>query len=205
MTPAIERLFLASFPENERRPLAWFRELAANEPRMHLVTYDADANPVPAQEDKMRPVPAQESKMPHVPAHDGEPHPGDASITDERAMLCYWHFDTFIYVEYLAVDPTLRGGGIGRRIMERLVSDSMLPVILEVEPPTDQLTTRRVAFYQRLGFQLLPDPYVQPSYGVVPGMPLRLMLHSLNAPVPPPPVAEMVKLIHRHVYGQKPD
>lgn len=185
MTPAIERLFLASFPENERRPLAWFRELAANEPRMHLVAYDADARP--------------------VSAHDGEQHPGDASITDERAMLCYWHFDTFIYVEYLAVDPTLRGGGIGRRIMERLVSDSMLPVILEVEPPTDQLTTRRVAFYQRLGFQLLPDPYVQPSYGVMPGMPLRLMLHSLNVPVPPPPVAEMVKLIHRHVYGQKPD
>lgn len=193
MTPAIERLFLTSFPESERRPLAWFRELAANEPRMHLVAYDGDARPVPTHYGDARPV----------STHDGEPHPGDAALTDERAMLCYWNFGSFIYVEYLAVEPTMRGGGIGRRIMERLVNDSMLPVILEVEPPTDQLTTRRIAFYRRLGFQLLPHPYVQPSYGVVPGMPLRLMLHSLNAPVPPPPVSEMVRLIHCHVYGQK--
>lgn len=172
MSPSIEKLFIKSFPENERRPLDWFRELIVSEPCMHLVAYDAKACPVATPE------------------------------ADECAMLCYWDFDTFIYVEYLAVDPSLRGKGIGRRIMEQLILDCNQPVILEVEPPTDPLTTRRIGFYHRLGFQLLPNPYLQPSYGVMPGIPLQLMLHSNNSSTPPPPVSKMVQIIHRHVYGQ---
>ena len=68
MSPSIEKLFIKSFPQNERRPLDWFRELIASEPRMHLVAYDAKACPVAIPE------------------------------ANECAMLCYWDFDTFIYV-----------------------------------------------------------------------------------------------------------
>lgn len=161
MTPAIEKLFMEAFPENERRPMEWFRQLLADEPAMHLVTYD------------------------------------------EQAMLCYWHFSTFIYVEYLAVDALLRGQGTGRRIMEKLIEEAEVPVILEVEPPVDDLTRRRIGFYTRLGFCLLPDGYVQPSYGVVPGAELRLMLCKKDETKEMLSVAEMTKTIHERVYGVK--
>lgn len=161
MTPAIEKLFMEAFPENERRPMEWFRQLLTDEPAMHLVTYD------------------------------------------EKAMLCYWHFSTFIYVEYLAVDALLRGQGTGRRIMEKLIEEADVPVILEVEPPVDDLTWRRIGFYTRLGFCLLPDGYVQPSYGVVPGAELRLMLCKKDETKEILSVAEMTKTIHERVYGVK--
>ena len=161
ITPAIEKLYTEAFPENERRPMQWFRLLLANEPAMHLVTYD------------------------------------------DQAMLCYWHFSTFIYVEYLAVDASLRGQGKGGSIISELVAKNDVPVILEVEPPVDEITRRRVGFYMRMGFRLLPDRYMQPSYGVVPGIELRLMLAEKEEKMPLPPVAEMVRTIHERVYGVK--
>ncbi len=114
-----------------------------------------------------------------------------------NALLCYWHFGTFIYVEYLAANPSQRNAGIGTRLMSEFLADADAPVILEVEPPESELTERRIGFYRRLGFRLLPDAYEQPSYGVVPGIPLRLMLHGEHTV----PTAEMIKTIHREVYN----
>ena len=163
MSPAIEKVFMEAFPENERRPMEWLRRLLKEEPAMHLCTYD------------------------------------------DKAMLCYWQFATFVYVEYLAVDKSLRGQGMGGRIIRQLAESVDVPVVLEVEPPVDELTKRRVAFYQRHGFQLLTYPYEQPSYGVVPGMPLRLMLCVRDEKMHVPSAEEMSATIHERVYGGKRD
>lgn len=163
MSPAIEKVFMEAFPENERRPMEWLRRLLKEEPAMHLCTYD------------------------------------------DKAMLCYWQFATFVYVEYLAVDKSLRGQGMGGRIIRQLAESVDVPVVLEVEPPVDELTKRRVAFYQRHGFQLLTYPYEQPSYGVVPGMPLRLMLCVRDEKMHVPSAEEMSATIHERVYGVKSD
>ncbi len=90
-------------------------------------------------------------------------------------LLAHWDFPKLIYVEYLAVRADQRGRGVGSRLMENWLKEQTRPVVLEVEPPTDAERRRRVAFYEHLGFVLLPDPYEQPSYGVAPGLPLRLM------------------------------
>ena len=37
-------------------------------------------------------------------------------------------------------------------------------IVLEVEEPTDDITYRRIAFYQRQGFVLQNVPYQQPPY-----------------------------------------
>lgn len=92
------------------------------------------------------------------------------------AFLAGWEFETFRYVENIAVSPSIRGGGIGKQLMEEFMQQSTLPIILEVEDPQDDLKRRRVRFYERLGFCLGDFKYVQPPLreGVL-GLPLCIM------------------------------
>ena len=92
------------------------------------------------------------------------------------AFLAGWEFETFRYVENIAVSPSIRGGGIGKRLMERFMRQSTLPIVLEVEDPQDDLQRRRVRFYERLGFCLGEFKYVQPPLRKgIPGLPLCIM------------------------------
>ena len=95
-------------------------------------------------------------------------------------LLNYWQLEGFIYAEHLATLPSLRGKGLGQRVMEKLINDSSLPIVLEVEPPTDELKQRRIGFYQRCGFMLWEHrTYMQPPYSAqLPSIPLRLMVHG---------------------------
>lgn len=109
-----------------------------------------------------------------------------------------WDFDTFLYVEHLAVCERLRGQGVGASILRQLQAEGR-PIVLEVEPPTEypdgidieknnekandslavprSIAARRVAFYQRLGFCLWAgSAYLQPPYAPgKPAVPLLLM------------------------------
>ena len=118
-------------------------------------------------------------------------------------FISFWQFDGFIYVEHFAILPTQRGGGCGRQTM-RLLREAhpSVPIVLEVEPPTDETTQRRIAFYERCGFALSPLPYVQPPYRHTDqAFPLRLM--TTNATFLTKHVEEVVQTIHQHVYGCK--
>jgi len=159
-------VFVASFPECERRPLDWFDWLLENEPRFHCVVYGR----------------------------------GDA-------LLCYWELESagapFAYVEYLAVNPKIRGKGVGTKVMnEFLKLMKGVPVLLEVELPVCQQTKRRVAFYERLGLTLIPDYYVQPSYGVMPGPEMKLMV-SIREEEGIVTVADMADVVRKEVYVRK--
>ena len=103
-------------------------------------------------------------------------------VYDDAAALAgfitIWPFDTFIYVEHSAVDPSRRGAGIGATAIELLRRQSELPIVLEVEPPThpDPMAPRRIRFYERCGLHLLDYDYTQPPYAPgLPSVPLRLM------------------------------
>ena len=131
------------------------------------------------------------------------------TLGDGDAMLCYWDLMClcdgvergFVYVEYLAVREELRGRGIGTEVM-RTFLESMgdVPVVLEVEPPVCRLTRSRVRFYERLGLRLMTDYYVQPSYGVVPGLEMRLMV-SAPCGLGGLAVGDMARTLHSEVYG----
>ncbi|MDD3108501.1 MAG: GNAT family N-acetyltransferase [Alistipes sp.] len=93
-------------------------------------------------------------------------------------LLGYWTLSTTLYFEHLAVDPSLRGGGYGQRIMRRALGHATLPVVLEVEPVVDELTERRIHFYDRLGFALNPFLHPQPLYHRDETEPLTLLILS---------------------------
>lgn len=94
------------------------------------------------------------------------------------AFLAAWEFPLFRFVEHIAVDPAIRGSGIGGRLMTAYIEESSKPILLEVEPPTTDLALRRVNFYKRLGFQYNHFDYVQPPLQKgQPDLPLKMMSH----------------------------
>lgn len=79
-------------------------------------------------------------------------------------MVSYWDFGDFFYIEHFAISPSLRNGGYGGKVLAMLQEQLKKPIVLEVEEPTDELSTRRIGFYQRQGFTLHHHPYMQPPY-----------------------------------------
>lgn len=79
-------------------------------------------------------------------------------------FITYWRFRNFVYVEHFAIDANFRNGGIGSVVMKEALKQIDTDVILEVEDPIDDLTQRRVRFYEALGFSLYDADYKQPPY-----------------------------------------
>ena len=94
-------------------------------------------------------------------------------------FLAVWEFESFIYIEHFAVDPSLRNSGTGSAMLKELVKQYQKPICLEVELPEDELTRRRIGFYERNGFVFNEYPYIQPpiSKGKSP-VPLRIMTYG---------------------------
>lgn len=98
-----------------------------------------------------------------------------------EGFVIYWQLTpTVRYVEHLATASELRGQGLGAALMRTLLNEADQHLILEVEPPTDTLTMRRIGFYNRLGL-VLHDKlhYKQPPYA--PTLPeVRLCIMSTS-------------------------
>lgn len=121
-------LYIASFPEDERRSVVKFRNLLENSDCFHVLGF-----------------------------FEGE---------DEFVgFLSYWDFGTFRYGEHFAILPEKRNGGRGAECLQMAMDIMGKPIILEVEPPVDEMAKRRIGFYERNGCKLWPDLfYMQPAY-----------------------------------------
>jgi ribosomal protein S18 acetylase RimI-like enzyme len=92
------------------------------------------------------------------------------------AFLAVWEFPLFRFVEHIAVDPAIRGNGIGGKLMAAYIEESLKPILLEVELPDTDLAQRRISFYERLGFLLNPFEYAQPPLQKgQPDIPFKIM------------------------------
>ncbi len=79
-------------------------------------------------------------------------------------ILFWWDLEHFRYVEHLATSPAVRSGGYGGKILRAFIAESDKPILLEVEHPMEELSRRRIGFYERIGFVLSVLPYRHPSY-----------------------------------------
>lgn len=77
-------------------------------------------------------------------------------------LLC-WETDDFIYVEHFCIEPDKRGCRYGSRALELLGAEGKT-VILEIDPPIDEISIRRRGFYERAHFRANPYPHVHPAY-----------------------------------------
>ena len=89
-----------------------------------------------------------------------------AIIEDEKfaGLISYWEFEQFTYIEHFAIAPQFRGQNIGTDAMKLFISQNTLPIVFEVETPNNDIATRRIHFYERLGFYMLYNHYMQPPY-----------------------------------------
>ncbi|MDR0972351.1 MAG: GNAT family N-acetyltransferase, partial [Prevotellaceae bacterium] len=103
---------------------------------------------------------------------------------EERVIgfVGWWNFGAFRYLEHFAVNPLCRSEGYGSLILSEWIRADVLPVVLEIEPVTDELTHRRQSFYHRLGFCDNSMIHVQPPYHPT-TQPVTLWIMSYPAPI----------------------
>ncbi|MFT8319099.1 MAG: GNAT family N-acetyltransferase [Sporolactobacillus sp.] len=96
-------------------------------------------------------------------------HPNYRILTavDDAGALCgffaIWDFKDFQFIEHFAVNPAMRGQGLGSQMLRLLMQEAKPNLLLEVETPENELARRRIQFYQRLGFILSSFGYEQPK------------------------------------------
>ena len=78
-------------------------------------------------------------------------------------LMLWWEAETFLYVEHFCILPELRNRHYGQRILAALGKQSKT-LILEIDPPTDEISVRRKGFYERCGFVENPYLHVHPPY-----------------------------------------
>lgn len=121
------------------------------------------------------------------------------------AILVTWRREEFVYLEYFAVDASLRGQGAGQKILEELRDSFPHRVILEIDPPEDDVSRRRLGFYQRHGF--VPNPqfdYMHPPY-TEEGEPFPLLLMSHERELEDDVYRKFVRFHHHWVVRRRQD
>ena len=78
-------------------------------------------------------------------------------------LLFYWEAVGVTYVEHFAVVEALRSSGAGSRALAAFCP-AHAPVVLEIDPTVDAVSTRRKGFYQRLGFAENSYAHRHPPY-----------------------------------------
>ena len=78
-------------------------------------------------------------------------------------LMLYWETETFLYVEHFCVLPELRNRHYGQKAL-MLLAQKGKTIILEIDPPRDEIARRRKGFYERCGFVENPYPHVHPPY-----------------------------------------
>lgn len=96
------------------------------------------------------------------------PHVKVISVLHDSQAIGYliiWELSSYTFVEHFEVFEAFRSQKLGSHITGYLFK-TYPRIVLEIEP--DHLgddAKRRYAFYQRNGFTLIDEMYVQPSYG----------------------------------------
>lgn len=121
-----------------------------------------------------------------------------------NGFLLFWVLDGFVFAENFAVRPTSRGLGLGTEMLRALRGRFGLPVILEVEPPEDELTRRRVAFYERNGYHLNDCEYYLPCLSDEIQRSVQLNIMSAPEPLSEQACREAIEVLYHTVYEGKP-
>ena len=82
---------------------------------------------------------------------------------------------SFPFHEHFCILPDLRNKKYGQRALE-LLKEWGKSIILEIDPPVDEISLRRKSFYERAGYRENPFSHVHPPYHAgYSGHPLTVM------------------------------
>ena len=66
-------------------------------------------------------------------------------------LVLYWETANYIYIEHLCILPEMRNKQYGKKTLS-LINKKQKIIILEIDPPIDEISKRRKAFYEKCGF-----------------------------------------------------
>lgn len=112
-------------------------------------------------------------------------------------LLFHWNAGSYRYVEHLAVSPALRGRRMGSHILSAFCAKAGR-VVLEIDPPVDDISLRRQHFYERLGFVTNGWDYIHPSF-TRPFHAHRLVLMSRPDPLTKEEARVFADFVREHV------
>ena len=76
-----------------------------------------------------------------------------------------WELQNTFFLEHFEIFEDFRNGGLGGSTLEAM-KEKFGKIVLETEPDTlSEIAKKRVDFYQRNGFNMIKQNYLQPSYG----------------------------------------
>ena len=96
-------------------------------------------------------------------------------------FITLWELSDFAFVEHFVIFSEFRGRGLGAKCLKE-VKGMYEKLVLEAEPPIDEIQKRRIGFYNRCGFFANDYPYIQPSYREG-GVGVTLLLMSYPRPL----------------------
>ena len=87
----------------------------------------------------------------------------DVVCDDEKFIgeILYWDIGGTYYIEHFCVLPAMRNKHYGQKILNAYRTT---PLILEIDPPVDEISIRRKGFYERCGFVENPYQHIHPPY-----------------------------------------
>lgn len=83
---------------------------------------------------------------------------------ETAGLHIYWDLQDFCYLEHLVVFPEMRNRKVGQQVLDYMKKYLGGLWLLEVEPIEDEMTGRRVGYYERNGYKVLDRDYIQPPY-----------------------------------------
>lgn len=96
-------------------------------------------------------------------------------------MIFYWEFDGLSYIEHFAIVKELRGKNYGTKILADFC-EKRQNVLLEIDPPVEEVSKKREHFYHRLGFVTSEFSYTHHSY-LEEDVPHTLVMMSYKKPL----------------------
>lgn len=107
---------------------------------------------------EQREMPSQQAIMRH-PAYHFDAIWQDGIFIGEALS---WKIGDFRYIEHFCILPEMRNKRYGQRALALLLQAH--PLMLEIDPPIDEISLRRKGFYECCGFVANPFPHVHPPY-----------------------------------------
>lgn len=81
-----------------------------------------------------------------------------------KGYLIIWLLSEFLFLEHFEIFPKYRGQNLGSSVLLKL-AEQYPKIILESEPNfLNDISERRISFYQRNGFSIIDKNYTQPAY-----------------------------------------
>lgn len=114
--------------------------------------------------------------------------------------LCYMEVEEYVFIDYFVIIDAFQGKQLGQQMLQYFKNTINKPIILEVELPTDDISKRRIAFYERMGFILNEHEYVVPPIRSL-KCPIYFLLMTDTSPLTKEQFNKIYPKILKIVYG----